>query len=375
MTGNQSLSYAGLPAGTWWLIAVSGLMVLAALMIFSEQEPIESDLEQRIMEFMTSEKIDWVSVELEGRDVLLTGNAPSVESRGLVIEMVTGVHGVRVVDHRVDIKASMNSPELSIQQEDGRVLLGGQLESQASVDAVVKAARASYGNENVVNELIVSGEVKTAKWLAGSTGLLPTLVGTKSAHLKVSDNESLLSAEVESHGKRLALVNQARKLLGDNLDADITVTDLTGRAGTQADNVKLQSGDALRDSVLAACQSKIDARMKDKKILFASNTAELESSSHALLDQIIGVLNECNDVVLKNKLTIAGHTDSVGDDGYNLALSQRRADVVKAYIVNAATDVGLITSVGLGESQPVEPNDTDEGRAQNRRIEFKLESQ
>jgi OOP family OmpA-OmpF porin len=86
------------------------------------------------------------------------------------------------------------------------------------------------------------------------------------------------------------------------------------------------------------------------------------------------VLEEgCDEVVSASKLTIAGHTDSQGDDRYNLALSQRRADAVKTYIVNAATDVGLISSVGYGESQPVESNDTEKGRTQNRRIEFKLE--
>jgi outer membrane protein OmpA-like peptidoglycan-associated protein len=63
----------------------------------------------------------------------------------------------------------------------------------------------------------------------------------------------------------------------------------------------------------------------------------------------------------------------VGDDRYNLTLSQRRADAVKAYFVKADAYVGLISSVGYGESQPVESNDTDKGRTQNRRIEFKLE--
>ncbi|MBT8433298.1 MAG: OmpA family protein, partial [Gammaproteobacteria bacterium] len=95
-----------------------------------------------------------------------------------------------------------------------------------------------------------------------------------------------------------------------------------------------------------------------------------------LLNQIIIVLEEeCNDVVTENGLTIAGHTDSVGDDQYNLTLSQKRADAVRAYFVKADVDLGSITSVGYGESKPVASNDTDQGRTQNRRIEFKLEHQ
>ncbi len=375
MTNSQNSMHGGLPWRMWWFITLSGLGLLFILMIISRQELVEADLEQRIMEQLTAENIDWITIELDGRgrDVLLKGMAPSTESRELVIEMVEDAYGVRIIDNQIEIKPSLSSSELSIQQQDGAVLLGGRLVSQESIDTVVNAANQTYGNENVVSELIVSGEVKTAKWLAASAGLLPTLVRMKSAHLKVSDSESLLSAEVDSHGERLTLVYEARKLLGNNLEANVTVIESSKTASARANDAKQQTGAAPADPRLEACQSKLDARMKEKKILFAFNTAEIQAASYTLLDQIIDVLNQCNEVVMKNKLTIAGHTDSLGDDAYNLALSQRRADAVKAYIVNAVTDVGLIGSVGYGENQPVESNDTDDGRTQNRRIEFKLE--
>ena len=370
MPNNQNLRGAGLPGGMWWFITLSGLALLCLLTVFSEQESIESDIERRVMEYMTAEKIDWISVELEGRgrDVLLTGNAPSAESRDLAIEMVEGVYGVRVVHDQVDVNPSLSSSELSIKQHNGRVLLGGRLASQASIDTLVNAANETYGNDNVINELIISGEVKTANWLAATTGFLPRLVSTKSAHLKISDRESLLTAEVESHGERLKLVNGARKLLGNYLDVDVAVVELGNAAKPQVITFP-------EDPELEACQSKLDGKMKDKRILFAFNTAELQADSHSLLNQIIIVLEEeCNEVVSANRFTIAGHTDSLGDDRYNLALSQRRADAVKAYFVNADVDVGLISSVGYGESQPVASNDTDKGRTQNRRIEFRLEN-
>ncbi len=376
MSNDQNLKWSGLPVGMWWFITLSGLVLLCLLTIFSEQEQIESDLEYRIMEYMTAEKIDWISVELEGRgrDVMITGNAPSAESRDLAIEMIEGVYGVRVVHDQVDINPSLSSSELSIKQQNGRVLLGGRLESQTSIDTIVNAANETYGNDNVTSELVLSGEVKTANWLAASAGLLPTLVGMKTAQFKISDSESLLTAEVKSHGERLLLVQQARKLLGKNLDAKVAVLGSPEPGVAQENAAKPQITVIPEDPALKTCQSKLDHQMKGKQILFASNTAELQADSHSLLNQIIIVLEEdCNEVVSANRLTIAGHTDSQGDDRYNLNLSQRRADAVKAYFVNADADVGLIRSVGYGESQPVESNDTDKGRTQNRRIEFKLE--
>jgi OOP family OmpA-OmpF porin len=70
---------------------------------------------------------------------------------------------------------------------------------------------------------------------------------------------------------------------------------------------------------------------------------------------------------------IAGHTDSKGTDDYNRKLSQRRADSVREYLVKKLGMNGkLLTAVGYGESKPVATNDTDAGRAENRRIEASL---
>ena len=376
MSNDLNSRWAGLPGGMWWFITLSGLALLCLLTILSEQGSIESDIERRVMDYMTAEKIDWVSVELDGRgrDVLLTGHAPSAESRDLVIEMVESVYGVRVVHDQADIKPSLSSSELSIKQQDGKIFLGGRLESQESIDTVVSAAKATYGNDNVVDELILSGQVKTADWLAATTGFLPRLASTRSAHLEISDTASLLTAEVKSHGERLILVNGAKKLLGNYFNADVAVL-VTSASAVESDNVAgSQVVAAPEDPGLRVCQSKLDDEMNDRKILFASNTAELQAASYPLLDQIIIVLEEdCGEVVSENGLIIAGHTDSLGDDRYNLALSQRRADAVKAYFAKADADAGLISSVGYGESQPVESNDTEKGRMQNRRIEFKIE--
>ena len=371
MTDSQNSMFAGLPWRTWWFITLSGLGLLFVLMIFSRQEMIESDLEQRITEQLTAENIDWITIEIDGRgrDVLLKGMAPSAESRELVIEMVEDTYGVRIIDDQIEIKPSLPSSELSIRQQDGAVLLGGRLPSQESIDAVVNAAKQTYGNDNVVNELRLSAQVKAAEWLDATTRLMPSMVSMGTAQLKISDSNSLLTAEVESHGERLMLINEAKSLLGSNLATEVAVIG----SSAQGDMVKKPIVTATEDPALEACQSRLDARMKDKKILFASDTAELQASSYSLLDQIISALEQCEEVASGKRLIIAGHTDSVGDDAYNLALSQKRADAVKDYIANATANVGLISSVGYGESQPVESNDTDEGRSQNRRIEFKLE--
>jgi outer membrane protein OmpA-like peptidoglycan-associated protein len=73
-----------------------------------------------------------------------------------------------------------------------------------------------------------------------------------------------------------------------------------------------------------------------------------------------------------SELLIAGHTDSVGTDSYNLALSQRRSDAAVAYLASQGVDRARMTSRGLGETEPVAPNETDAGRSKNRRVEVAI---
>ena len=69
-------------------------------------------------------------------------------------------------------------------------------------------------------------------------------------------------------------------------------------------------------------------------------------------------------------LRIEGHTDNTGDDASNKTLSQSRAEAVRDYLVEQGIDASRLEAVGLGEEQPVADNNTEEGRAQNRRVEL-----
>ena len=71
-------------------------------------------------------------------------------------------------------------------------------------------------------------------------------------------------------------------------------------------------------------------------------------------------------------IKVIGHTDSVGSDEYNQALSERRASSVAAYLLSQGLAPNKLTSEGKGESQPVADNETDEGRAKNRRVELHI---
>jgi len=101
-------------------------------------------------------------------------------------------------------------------------------------------------------------------------------------------------------------------------------------------------------------------------VLFASNRSTLLPAAQERLNQV----SEALLATKERKLTVEGHTDSQGSSSYNLALSQNRADAVRAYIISRGYPSALILAKGIGKDRPVSDNGNAEGRANNRRVEI-----
>jgi outer membrane protein OmpA-like peptidoglycan-associated protein len=104
-----------------------------------------------------------------------------------------------------------------------------------------------------------------------------------------------------------------------------------------------------------------------EKIYFEFGKADIQERSFSLIDEIAATIVE-NDHI--KKIEIRGHTDNVGSDIANLKLSQSRADSVANAIATRGVERSRLDAVGFGEMRPKESNDTEDGRAANRRVEF-----
>lgn len=101
-------------------------------------------------------------------------------------------------------------------------------------------------------------------------------------------------------------------------------------------------------------------------VLFGFNKSDLSAEAKGNLDKLVTVLNTYPDTDIE----IQGHTDSKGTEEYNQTLSEKRASAVSAYLVTKKIPQTRITIRGFGETVPKYDNETEEGRAQNRRVEF-----
>ncbi len=103
-----------------------------------------------------------------------------------------------------------------------------------------------------------------------------------------------------------------------------------------------------------------------EQVLFAYDKSELNTQAKVNLDKLTNVLKKYPDTDIQ----IIGHTDSRGAEDYNLSLSERRARSVSGYLNGSGIANNRIAIKGMGELDPIATNDTDEGRAMNRRVEF-----
>ena len=129
--------------------------------------------------------------------------------------------------------------------------------------------------------------------------------------------------------------------------------------GERTENIKLVSVKSLQES---------ESAIKLNNIYFDFDSYDLKPESFTELDRLYKFLVDNPGI----KVEISAHTDSKGSDEYNLELSQKRAESVVNYLIAKGTNSDRLVAKGYGETQPIATNDTEEGRALNRRVEMKI---
>jgi OmpA-OmpF porin, OOP family len=215
--------------------------------------------------------------------------------------------------------------------------------------ALVAAASRKFFNEKVVDNLkaSVGAAAGFATAVAPALGALSRLsTGT----LVVTDREVKLSGDAFYDAAAIQIRNGLGKDFpqGWQFKADISVKPAAAPVDA------------------TVCQQLFSDLLGKGTIRFESGRSVIDADSAGLLDRLIETALRCPSA----NIEIGGHTDGDGEDAYNQALSEKRAQSVVDYLVKAGLPADRFTAVGYGSTQPIASNETDEGKAQNRRIEF-----
>lgn len=233
----------------------------------------------------------------------------------------------------------------------GTVTLSGSApDANIRATLVADATRKIYG-ERIVDELKLSNGAPANFAQAASAGL-SHLARLSTGMLTMSDRQVVLSGD--------ALYETAAVQIRNTLPANLP-------QGYQAKaEISVRPQAAQVD--ITICQQIYNDTLTKNRIRFQSGSAEINADSTALLDRLVEIAQRCPSA----KIDIEGHTDSDGDADANLKLSQARAQAVADFLTKAGLPVARISSNGYGPTRPIARNDSAEGKAINRRIEFHL---
>ena len=215
--------------------------------------------------------------------------------------------------------------------------------------AVTAAAARKFFSEKVVDNLKAS--------VGAPTGFAGAVVPALAALSRLSTGTLVLSdREVKLSGDAFydAAAAQIRASLakdfppGWHVNADISVKPAAAPVDA------------------TVCQQLFSDLLAKGKIRFESGRSAIDQDSAGLLDRLIETALRCP----TTNIEIAGHTDADGEVSFNQTLSEKRAQAVADYLVKAGLPANRFTATGYGSTQPIASNDTDDGKAQNRRIDF-----
>ena len=318
---------AGAPAGNWQGVARMGVRQLGLL--------------------------DAGQAQLLDNKLSVSGVAMSDASKAEVIADVANI--AAPFESSADIRGSSL---WSARHDRNALILSGRVASEVERTEIVSIATKYFAGD-IVDEMAVEAH-DYQEWIGGVRLGLPHFANFQSGEMAFAPESDGFSFSGEASGSTLAyLAEDMGKIEGPyavSIEAETIQVDVAEITGIDFD----------ADAV-AACQAAFDAVLAQNKVYFASGKDLITRQSGQTLDKIMAVSSRCDEDLL---FELGGHTDSVGGRATNLSLSKDRANAVATYMSEAGMNVDRLSAVGYGPDQPAASNETPEGRAQNRRIEF-----
>ncbi len=352
--------------GRWafFLASTIALALLTGGAVLFGTAKIERGLEERVSAGLRAAGVDGVVVEASGRDLLLSGFVDDETQLESIPRAVAPTEGVRSVDAELRVKVGaievgdVAADPMRFQWSDGTMTVAGTVSSERARSGIIGAMETALDYTLDTSRLVVrEGVGDESAWISAAlSALRDTAEAVPEGEMVVNPNTGVaqVSAEFDSRQDRADLTRQVEDLLA-------------------ASPLDFVSGFTLAEAPppppreqVVELQSNLDELIEGKVVEFETNSDRLTDEGAGLLDEVLEALRLFPNVPVE----IAGHADAQGTDEFNLDLSTRRAEAVLAYLVDRGEDPGRFVVIGYGESRPIADNDTEEGRARNRRIEF-----
>ncbi|WP_230411693.1 OmpA family protein [Denitromonas iodatirespirans] len=245
----------------------------------------------------------------------------------------------------LSLSASAGTPASAATAAPREVVATGIVPDEASRSAILTRLRDLYGAAAVVDRLEVGGVVPPPNWTEYMGKLLAApLKQVHGGQLQVNGTQVALKGTVANEAQRQQIVSAMATALNPTYTIDNALV------------------------VGANAQSQLDQALSGRVIEFEVGSATLTPAGIAIVEEMEAAIRRLE----RPSVQIIGHTDSSGERMSNVVLSLSRANAVRDYLIRKGLPETSLSALGAGPDRPIASNDTLEGRAKNRRIEFRL---
>jgi len=330
------------------LFGLLSLLVILLVTIPIYTDKIPKELKKEVWQKLKKNGLNWVAIRVEGRDITLSGIAPSIPLHNKAINIVKHSLGVRLVHDKISPTViTPYSMTIKYKQKEKKLIFNGYMPSKKSIENLFVEVIKNYPSFKIVKQIDVgAGEPKEWKSLILVVSLLMKKLDLGVVH--IIDKEVVFSGKCQTSQQEseILLYLKEYKNIGFTIKSRVVAM----------------------DEATKICQKRFKELLSTNRIEFRAGKSIVKSSSEALLQELVDISALCPNV----KLKIIGHTDSRGDNLKNKELSESRAKAVVAKLFQLGIPLEQMIAIGKGESEPLVSNETKEGRAKNRRIEFKV---
>lgn len=368
-----------------WLWGLIPIAMLGWATYHLKQPRIEADLAVRATEALRKAGQSWAKVSLDGRDATITGLAETDGAPKAAFDIVRGVWGIRTVQLKTDLAGgSFGGERIGPQKrsEDAGARIAeekARAEAEASRRAREQTQAAIEAQRDAERAALAAEQAEAARRAQQAAAEEEALRRQAEAEARVAAQRAREREEAEAEAEAVRKAREAAEAdaraaaLKAQQEAEAEAAREAEARRVAEEKARLAAEEAearARKTTEAtkACERRLADAADKGVILFSRAKADIDAESALTLARLAEIINACPG----SRVEIEGHTDSEGTDERNQVLSERRAHAVVDSLVQAGVAKERLSAVGRGALRPAVSNDTPDGMARNRRIEFKV---